>query len=240
VISILTAKRESSEVTMRGTFAAIAIGTLAAATAHAQALRPSDGSDTLACAGDYGTTRISPGAAAAMSPYVLEKLRQKDEATRQRSQVICERIKREHAEKQRQYDDEMAKQRAAALEYQRQQAERGAKFEADRKEEARQAALPINRLLTSYRLFHYVSVCNEVREGYFVKYVNDVELERARKVVKAIANQATKDDSSIDTDYVWQQAIKSTFPQVNDVVCRNSLVQLINSSPTSVWNVEKP
>jgi hypothetical protein len=102
-------------------------------------------------------------------------------------------------------------------------------------------ALPINRLLNSYRFYIYSAICNQVREGYLVQYVNDVELVRARNAVKAIQAQALKDDPSIDIDYVWKAALKDPVGRyVLESKCRSTLVQLINDSPKSAWTVEKP
>jgi hypothetical protein len=176
-----------------------------------------------------------------ISPSGLEELHRRDEVHRQQSQAICDKIKAEAAEKQKKYDIDKAAYLAAVAINQKLQKEQAAKLEADRKEQARQDAMPINRLLTGYRFFHYVSVCNEARSGYLLKYVNDDDLERAHKAVRAIADKASKDDPSINTDNVWKQALQSPiFPRVNDAACRTALVQLVNSSPTILWNVEKP
>jgi hypothetical protein len=211
-------------------------------------VRPGDGSNTLACEQASGTGRgsgfvstISPGALRAMDPRVIEALRQKDEASRASAQVTCNQIKADAAAKQKQYDEDMARYAEAARRQATQLAEKMAQQAAQAKEEARIAALPINRLLTGYRLYNYVSICNQVREGYLVKYVNDIELERARQVVKGIADKATQDDPSINTDDVWAKAQKNPIaPQVNENICHTSLVQLINSSPKPVFSVAKP
>jgi hypothetical protein len=155
--------------------------------------------------------------------------------------AICDLERNNQAEKQREKAIE-AKAQAAERERRRQEYEaaRPAREAAER-EAARIEALPSNRLFNGYRLYGYVKFCNEVREGYMVQYVSDIELERARKAIKAIAARATKDDASINTDDVWQKA-RGTLDRLraDDVMCHNSLVELLNVSPEPVFNIEKP
>jgi hypothetical protein len=42
------------------------------------------------------------------------------------------------------------------------------------------------KLYLSYRLYAYAKGCNDVRQGYAVVYVNDVQIERARLRIQAI------------------------------------------------------
>jgi hypothetical protein len=223
------------------TAAALAL-LLTGASADELGLRPNDGSDTLACRSASGalTPHISAGAAAAM-PQLAEKLRRKDEAERQRSQASCDQIKAEAAVRQRDWDARAEQQRQAMIELAKRQAQRAQQQASEQQEIARQAAMPINRLLLGYRLYHYVSVCNQAREGFLVTSVNDVELERGRKAVKAIEARALNDDPSIDTDNVWQTSLKQPyFGSIHEEVCRAAIVRLVNSSPQPVWNTDKP
>jgi hypothetical protein len=144
-------------------------------------------------------------------------------------------------DKQRAYDAWVIQRRAHVDELMQQHAERQARAAEREKEEARIQAMPINRLLNGYRFLIYVSVCYQVRQGWLVVWVNDVELKRAHDAAKAIEAQALKDDPSIDSDYVWQAARKDPVnSHVLEGVCRRALVQLINDSPKSAWTVEKP
>jgi len=102
------------------------------------------------------------------------------------------------------------------------------------KEQARIGNLPINRLFRGYQLYVNVKFCKVVREGYLVQYVNDAEMARAEKAIRSIANQATKDDTTINTDDVWKQAVKTVQDKEASVsFCKQSLAQLLNRSPTA-------
>jgi hypothetical protein len=63
----------------------------------------------------------------------------------------------------------------------------------------------------------------------------------ARAAISAIVAQTTKEDSSINTDDAWQQALKSLEHRAAyEVMCHNALIQLLNMSPAPVFAVEKP
>jgi hypothetical protein len=187
-------------------------------------------------------TGVTPGA---LPPDLLAKLQQKDYA---RNFETCERQKQLGKE---QVAAQEAQARAqAALDAQQaaqREAERRAASErqiAAQEEAARQAAeaaKPINRLYRGYQYYAHIKFCNEVREGYLVKYVNDVELERAEIAIKAIVAQTTKEDAAIDTDDVWKKALKAVVGQYAEAdVCKNSLVQLFKMSPQPVYQIAKP
>lgn len=187
-------------------------------------------------------TGVIPGA---LPPDLLAKLQQKDFA---RNFETCERQKQLGKE---QVAAQEAQARAqAALDAQQaaqREAERRAASErqiAAQEEAARQAAeaaKPINRLYRGYQYYAHIKFCNEVREGYLVKYVNDVELERAEIAIKAIVAQTTKEDAAIDTDDVWKKALKAVVGQYAEAdVCKNSLVQLFKMSPQPVYQIAKP
>jgi hypothetical protein len=215
---------------------AVALALAVTTAAHAD-LRPDDGSSTLACLTARG---LSPQPAP-LRNRIGEQLRQKDEALRQQSQAACDRIMLEQAVKQRAYDVEKAQREAHARDVSQRWAEQQARAAEQAKEQARIQALPINRLRNGYRWFAYVTICHQVREGYLLQYVNDVELARAHDAVKAIEARAVADDSSIDTDRVWQAALDDPMhPYVIESACRRALVWLLDASPQSVWTVEKP
>jgi hypothetical protein len=141
-----------------------------------------------------------------------------------------DRLDRERQEAERKKAKQEAAQRDAEL---------SAKRAAEQQEQERIDRLPINRLLNAYRMFAYARLCNEVRQGYLVTYVNDIELERARNAIRAIAAQIKKEDSSINTDDTWHQALKQ-LPPVNDAMCHYVVVQLLNMSPKATFVFEKP
>lgn len=62
------------------------------------------------------------------------------------------------------------------------------------------------RLFDVYRSWMYVYLCNQARAGYLAVFVNDIELERARKAVKAIEVKFKTDDPELDINQVWNDA----------------------------------
>ena len=63
------------------------------------------------------------------------------------------------------------------------------------KEEARiEAAKPINRLKQSYFNYMVVKRCYDVRLGYAVVWINEIEMERARRAVSAIETSILKEE----------------------------------------------
>jgi len=73
--------------------------------------------------------------------------------------------------------------------------------------------VPPTRLFNGYAAFAHVQWCYEVRDGYRRGYISDPELERARKAVKAIVAQTTKEDATINTDDIWAQALRRMAPE---------------------------
>ena len=67
---------------------------------------------------------------------------------------------------------------------------------------------PANRLITAYKRYAYVKYCNEIRQGYVLVYVNDIELERARSAVKAIEDDSLREDETLDTKALWNTSLK--------------------------------
>jgi len=108
-------------------------------------------------------------------------------------------------------------------------------------EAIRVANLPSSRIVNAYRLYTMVKYCNQVREGYLVKYVNDVEMERAEVVIRAIVNKAKSEDPSVDTDKLWSQAQQATNGQMaSQSYCEMYYNQLLHMSPVSPYNIRKP
>ena len=69
-----------------------------------------------------------------------------------------------------------------------------------------EAAKPIKR--QAYFNYMVVKRCYDVRLGYQLVYINEVELERAKEAVSAIETSAVQADSSIDTGNTWQEGVR--------------------------------
>jgi hypothetical protein len=91
--------------------------------------------------------------------------------------------------------------------------------------QAIEAAKPINRLAMAYQAYVQVQLCYKQRQGYQIVWVNDVEMDRARRAIKAIEQKFTKDDPSIDTNKLWQSVL--TPMAVDQDLCRFSVNQLL-------------
>ncbi|HEY1475745.1 MAG TPA: hypothetical protein VGF53_16840 [Pseudolabrys sp.] len=226
---------------MKQTFALIATALLATvATAQAVELPPLDGSDSLACRSARGELegRVNPNA---VSPQLMAALNQKDAMRRQAAQASCDQIMREAAARRKEWDKAQAaeaERRKVEAELNRKRQEQAA---AEAQEQARVANLPINRLFRGYQFYVHVKFCNEVREGYLVQYVNDAEMIRAEKAIKSIVEQATKDDTAINTDEVWKKALAAVQGKSASIsLCQYSLGQLLNLSPAAVYTITKP
>ena len=106
------------------------------------------------------------------------------------------------------------------------------------REEARiEAARPINRLRLAYFNYMVVKKCYDVRLGYQLVYINEVELERAKRAVNAIETSAVKEDSSIDTSATWQEGVRmleaSKQQYVEQYFCQKTYNDLLNVAPYS-------
>jgi hypothetical protein len=108
-------------------------------------------------------------------------------------------------------------------------------------EAARVANLPSSKVVKAYGLYTMVKYCNQVREGYLGKYVNDVEMERAETVIRAIIDKAKAEDPTIDTDKLWSQAQRNVNGQMaSQSYCEMYYNQLLHMSPVSPYNIQKP
>ena len=113
-------------------------------------------------------------------------------------------------------------------------------------ERARVAALPSTRLMNGYRFFAHVQWCRDVARHV---YIRDVEFQRAQTAIKAFEKQTKKEDATMNTDAVWQDALQSIQGYIaprranedgQDNACQNSLQQLFTMSPTPVYSIQKP
>ncbi len=62
-------------------------------------------------------------------------------------------------------------------------------------------------LLDAYGMYKLISYCYEKREGYLIVFINDIELDKAKKQVKAIEKTITS-KIELDTDEVWEELMK--------------------------------
>lgn len=99
-------------------------------------------------------------------------------------------------------------------------------------------------LLLGYDYYVRVQACHTVRQGYLVVWINDVEMDRARRAVKALEQVYTKQYLSIDTTALFQQAahLASMNIQVAGGVdvnyCHNAFEQLMAAWNTYVGNTD--
>jgi hypothetical protein len=99
-----------------------------------------------------------------------------------------------------------------------------------------EAAKPINRLRQAYFSYMVVKKCHDVRLGYQLVYINEVEFERSRLAVNAIETSALNEDSSIDTSNTWQEAIRmigASKQYVEQYFCQKTYNDLLNAAPYS-------
>jgi regulator of protease activity HflC (stomatin/prohibitin superfamily) len=185
---------------------------------------------------DCAIANSPPPPCTGCSPYVAEKIRQKDLKRIQEARQRCAQWKREEAERK-----EAARRQQAIEEAKRkEEAERWRKAEQERQAAAAaaaaEAAKPINRLRRAYFNYLVVKECYDVRLGYQLVYINEVEMERARVTVKAIETSILKQDSSIDTNNTWQQAaqlIEASKQYVERYFCQKTYHDLLSAAPYS-------
>ena len=81
-----------------------------------------------------------------------------------------------------------------------------------------------------------VKRCYDVRLGYQLVYINEVELERAKRAVNTIEASALKEDSSIDTGNAWQEGIRmieTSQRYVEQYFCQKTFNDLLSAAPYS-------
>jgi hypothetical protein len=93
----------------------------------------------------------------------------------------------------------------------------------------------------AYTLYIQLRWCHDVRDGYAVKYVNDVEMQRAETALKAIVKEQKVKEPGMNTDALWQQANDSVGGSLIGLdVCHFRLRKLMDMSPVPAIRVEKP
>ena len=97
-------------------------------------------------------------------------------------------------------------------------------------------------LLVGYRFYALVKYCHEIREGYLSVYINNVEMRRADKAIRAIVQKAVSEYNSIDTDKIWNLALRQANNQpISRSYCEMQYYQaLLNASPIDPLNIRKP
>jgi hypothetical protein len=199
----------------------------------------------------------------------LDRERQRAAAERE-AELRAERLKAEAAQREREqilFNQRLAEEAAARAEQNKRDAEAHAiqldrereitaekqkKFEAEQAERKRIAdvkaaeeAKPINVLFRAYTRYAYVKFCNQVREGYVLQYINDIEMQRATSMIKAIKDKAIKDEPNLDTDYTWNQGLQEAQRLLNANAmgpdqCHWAYGDLLDMSPTTPYVVAKP
>jgi hypothetical protein len=106
-----------------------------------------------------------------------------------------------------------------------------------------------NMLLGAYVAYSTLQMCHQAREGYLVTDINDVELERARTVTKAIEKEALAIDPTLeqDLDRMFADADKSARSRFSNIIkphrreyCRSALTSLLRESPVSPFQTHRP
>jgi hypothetical protein len=108
--------------------------------------------------------------------------------------------------------------------------------EKAREEAMIEAAKPINQLKQAYFAYLIVKRCYDVRLGYLLVYINEVEMERARLAVSAIEISILKEDPSIDKNNAWEETVRlinSSNVHVEQYFCQKTYNDLLNAAPSS-------
>ena len=102
----------------------------------------------------------------------------------------------------------------------------------------------MNRIYRAYSLYIVVKWCHDVREGYLVRYLNDVELRRAEEAVKAVVQQAEKEVlmAENETDILWDLADQNSggVPITLDLCQHQFYPALLAMSPKPSVSISKP
>jgi hypothetical protein len=81
-----------------------------------------------------------------------------------------------------------------------------------------------------------VKRCYDVRLGYQLVYINEVEFERAKRAVSAIEISILTEDSSIDTKNTWQETTRllgASKQYVEQYFCQKTYNDLLSAAPYS-------
>ena len=107
-------------------------------------------------------------------------------------------------------------------------------------EEADEAS-PHGQVRRAYAAYGLVRYCYQIREGYAVKYINDVELERAEAMIKAVVVKWKKEEPGMDTDLMWTQAMQRAQNKPIDAQsCTHYYALLGELSPVPAIRIQKP
>jgi hypothetical protein len=183
--------------------------------------------ETLICRQANEPVRTTPN----VDPRLAEKLRQKDLQRIEAAKRGCEQMKAEYAEQEKQEAIRAEKYRKEQEEYRRQVNEMQQRYAEQ--ERARQAELakPHNQLRTAYYGYMYVRACYNVRKGYVYVWINDEQLESARRVVERKEKLVLQQDSTLDTEAIWQQTAAKLPRLFNQAECQIVFNELMLSVP---------
>jgi hypothetical protein len=118
--------------------------------------------------------------------------------------------------------------------------QRRLEIEAQKRAEI-EARKPENRLIKAYQLYSNVQFCNQLRQGYMVVWVNDLELERARAATKAIEKSILVEQPGLNTNNLWQTALANAKGwQAYQRSCDQAYSNLLSMSPVNVYPLQKP
>src|SRR5262249_2524806 len=93
----------------------------------------------------------------------------------------------------------------------------------------------------AYKLYSHVQFCNQVRQGYMVVWINEVELERARQAAKAIEKVELAENPALDTDALGRRAKEAAKgSRGGDCSCGTVFSDLRAMSRVSPYKSEKP
>jgi hypothetical protein len=121
-------------------------------------------------------------------------------------------------------------------------ADRRRQAETERQEKAAaEARKPENRLVKTYEFYAKVQFCNQVRQGYAMVFVTDVEMQRARVATKTIEKDLLTEEPSLNTDKAWQQALANVQGwRAFRETCQGSYMALLRLSPIDMYPIQKP
>ena len=178
----------------------------------------------------------SPQVVPHVSPAVAEKIRQKELKRIRDARLRCDELKRAEAERfeaaKREYEaqrrNEEAKRKVEMGRLRKMEEERRANQAA----EAKEMRKPINRLRRAYSQYMYVRSCYRARQGYFVVWINDIEMERARGAVSRIENEVLNEEATIDTAAVWKELSDRKPATIYEAQCKPAYNALIEAAPS--------
>jgi hypothetical protein len=204
----------------------------------------------------YAPSVMMPKRQDAMDPRCFPKLMRLVAHNEQRlAEQTAAEVARVEAESQRRVEEAAkreaeaaqraeAERKAAEAERKAAKAEADARLEANRRaaeEQSREAAKPENQLREAYSLYILLKWCHDVRDGYLVQYVNDVEMHRVETAMKAIGDKLKAQDPNMDTDKIWKQADRAIVGKgIGSDSCHWWFRQFMGTSPIPAVRVQKP